>query len=365
MKIQKKWHCLLVMSGLVFWWGQQAYGAGLYDKLVEASKAEMAKKGGKLKMSLDWPKRDTKKVLPAFKKQYPFIKEISYTRERGIGPFGRYLIKFKQGEPPPYDIMHIASEFQAQYWKEGAFIKPHFGYKELNKDVPEGWPKLDPRAMDPAGNFLSTTGNARGNIYNPKLVPKGKKPTTWEACLDPMWKGNVLLDTRNKLQAFQHDPKTREAHLNWLRAMVKNGVVLTRGQGSIVRKVASGEFPVACGINYHTANRNIDKGVKNLKYVQPAPRYPLEIGSRIYVAKWSKTPATTQLWALWISTGGQDVLEKYAYRGFPWDPKSKKYPSARGKYLAICGAECARKWDNYNGEYREILGLPAAKKKKR
>ncbi len=53
-----------------------------------------------------------------------------------------------------------------------------------------------------------------------------------------------------------------------------------------------------------------------------------------------------------------------AYRGFPWDPISKKYPLAKGKYIAICGAKCALKWDEYNRELQEILGLPAAKKKK-
>lgn len=357
MKIQRLPCHLLVVGALVLGGSQQAHG-DLYQELVEMAKAEMAKTGGKLKMALDWPKRDIVEILPVFKKQYPFIQEISYTRETGIGTFGRYLIQLKQGQPPPYDIMHISSEFEAQYWKEGAFVKPPFDYKELNNYIPAGWPKLDPRAMDPAGNFLSTTGNTRGIIYNPTLVRKDKVPKTWDDCLDPMWKGKVLLDARNKLQAFQHDPETREAHLEWLRAMVKNDVVLTRGQGSIVLKVASGEFPLACGMNYHTTFRTIDNGVKNLKYVQPDPRYPLEIATRIYVAKWSETPATTQLWALWISTAGQDVLDKYAYRGFPWDPKSKKFPMAAGKHIAMCDAECALKWDDYNREYQQILKLP-------
>ena len=365
MRIRKLRLCAFTMVGLFLFVVHSAYGAGnAYEQLVAASKAEMEKTGGKLRMSLDWPKADTKNVLPAFSKAYPFVKEISYKREVGIGPFGQFLIQFKQGTNPPYDIMHIASEFQAQYLKEGAFVKPPFSYEELAKFVPAGWPRLDPRGMDPEGNFLATTGNARGNAYNPTLVPKGKEPTSWDACLDPMWKGKFLIDTRNKLQAFQHDPKTREKHLAWVKGIVANGAVLIRGQGTLLRKIASGEYPLSCAVNYHTANRMIDRGVKNLKFVLPDP-VPLEIGTRLYVAKWSKTPATTQLWALWISTGGQDVLENYAYRGFPWDPSSKKYPLAKGKYIAICGAECARKWDDYNREFQELLGLPAAKKKKK
>ena len=358
MKIGTMFRSPLIIIGLILLGTPPAYG-NLYERLVEMAKTEMAMKGGKLEMALDWPEKDAREVLSAFQAQYPFIKEISYTRETGIGAFGRYLIQFKQGDLPPYDILHVASEFEAQYWQAGAFRKPLLSYRELNQHLPADWPKLDDRAMDPAGSFLSTTGSTRGIIYNATLVPENKIPTTWDDCLDPMWRRQVMMDARNKLQSLQHDPKTREAHLKWLRGMVQNQVVLTRGQGSIVRKVASGEFPLACGMNYHTAFRIIDRGVRTLRYVQPDSPYPLELASRIFVAQWSQAPATTQLWAVWISTAGQQALEKHAYRGFPWDPESKKYPMAMGKYIAVCGAECASKWDDYNREYQEILGLPA------
>jgi hypothetical protein len=78
--------------------------------------------------------------------------------------------------------------------------------------------------------------------------------------------------------------------------------------------------------------------------------------------KWSQTPATTQLFALWLASGGQSVLEQFAYRGFPWDPKSRKYPLAKGKYVAVCDAECSHRWNDYNKEYADILALPGVKK---
>jgi len=341
--------------------GKQEYGGGeVYQKLVTASQGEMAKTGGRLTMALDWPNEHVRAVLLAFREEYPFIREIDYTRETGIGPFGRYLIQFKQGQDPRYDIMHVASEFEDQYWMEGLFIKPPFDYRELSDALPEGWPELDSRSLDEAGNFVSTTGHTRGIVYNRELVSEDQVPTAWEDCLDPKWKGRILLDIRNKLQALQHDPETREAHLEWLRGMMRNQVVLTNRQGVIVGKVASGEFPLACGINYHTVMRIIDSGVKTIGYIQPGPYYPLELGSRIFVGKWSKTPATTQLWALWISTAGQKILERSAYRGFPWIPESRKHEMAEGKHMAICGAECVGKWGDYNTEYQELLGLPTA-----
>ena len=332
----------------------------LFTKLVDASKAEMVKKSGRIKMALDWPEADTKNVMPEFKRAFPFIREILYTREGDVGPFANYLLSIKRGEYPEFDIMHIAGEFEAQYEKEGVFVKPLFSYKEIGANLPKEWTKLDSRTLDPNGYFLGTTANARGIIWNPSLVAKGKEPITWDACADPAWRGKVLFDTRNRLQSLQNDPKTRDKSVKWLKALAANRPVLTQGQNTMVEKVTSGEFPIACGVNYTSAYREIDQGAP-IKFIFADP-IPMDIGSRLYITKWTQTPATTQLFALWLASGGQSVVDEFGYRGFPWDPKSKKYPMAKGKYVAVCDAECARRWNDYNKEYAEIFNLPGVAK---
>ena len=112
-----------------------ASAQNLFNKLVDAAKAEMAKKNGKLRMALDWPEADTKNVLPEFKRSFPFVREILYIREGDVGPFANYLIRIKRGEYPDFDIMHIAGEFEAQYEKEGVFVKPLFSYKDRRAHV--------------------------------------------------------------------------------------------------------------------------------------------------------------------------------------------------------------------------------------
>ena len=361
MRGRQRWHYLFLISGLIFLGAQSASGqsGSLFNQLVEASKAEMAKKGGKLSLGMEWPKRDAVPVLAAFRKAFPFIKETVYTRESKTGPIARLLILIQQGKFPDYDIMHIASEFWPQYEKAGVFVKPPFDYKKLAKSLPLDWPKLHPRVIDPKGYFIATTGLARGNAWNPEIVPKGKEPTTWEACLDPMWKGKFLYDPRPKLTALWYDPKTREGHIKWLKGIMKNGAVLNRGQTENLQKVAAGEFALVCGVNYHSSFRIIDRGAP-LKFAFPDP-FPLEFGTQIHVVKWSKTPATSQLLTLWIATGGQDVVEKRAYRGLPWDPKSRKYPLAKGKYVAICDANCVLKKEKYNKLHGDILKLPGVR----
>ena len=352
--------CLLVAGGMLMAAPQVALGQTAYERLVEAAKAEVAAKGRVLDIALDWTDSDAGPVMEEFKADFPFITAINYTRETGIGPFGRYLIMIQQGDPPLYDFMHVASEFEQQYMDSGAFIKPLFDYAELNDSLPADWPKLHPAAMDPGGYFLSTTGNARGIIYNPDLVPAGAEPATWEACTDPSLRGQVVMDARNKLQAFQFDENERPRHIQWLNDLKANDVVLIRGQGSIVRKIAAGEFPMACGINYHTAWRSIERdNVTTIKFTF-AESVPLELGTRLYIPQWSRTPATGQLFALWAATEGQAALGKYAYRGFTWNELAHKYEQAKGKDVVLCGADCALKWEEINNEYQDILEIPAA-----
>ncbi len=331
-----------------------------FEDLVAAAQQEMTAAEGKLDIALDWPDSDAAGVMAAFIADFDFVKEVTYTRETGVGPFGQYLISLQQGENPPYDIMHIASEFEQQYKESGAFIKPLFDYAVLNDSLPADWPKIDPASMDPEGYFLSTTAVTRGNAYNPNLVPEGQEPNTWSACLDPQWKGQVITDARNKLQAFQYDPKERDRHIAWLNDLVANDVVLTRGQSNVLQKVAGGEFAIACGVNYHTANRMIERdGVTTLKFIM-AETVPLELGTRLFVPKWSETPATSQLFTLWASTAGQGALGK-TYRGFPNNPRSHKFAASQGKYISVCGGECALQFEDYNREFQELMGIPVAK----
>ena len=353
--------CLLVAGGMLMAAPQMALGQTAFERLIETTKTEVANLGGVLDIALDWTDSDAGPVMEEFKLAFPFINTINYTRETGIGPFGQYLMMIQQGDPPLYDFMHVASEFEQQYMDSGAFIKPLFEYGELNDSLPADWPKLHPAAMDPSGYFLSTTGNARGNIWNPDLVPAGQEPDTWAACTDPKLRGQVVMDARNKLQAFQFDEGGERArHIQWLQDMKANDVVLIRGQGSIVRKIAAGEFPVACGINYHTAWRSIERdNVTTIKFTF-AESVPLELGTRLYIPKWSRTPATAQLFALWAATAGQSALGKYAYRGFTWNERAHKYEQAKGKNVVLCGADCALKWEEINQEYQVLLDIPAA-----
>ena len=336
-----------------------AQSANPFTKLVEASKAEAAKKGGKVTIGTNWTGEQAKPILEAFKKDFPFITQPRFERMRRIEDHQRALLEYKAGRPPAIDVTSISSEVWPEYHSAGAFVKAAFSYRELAKFLPKDWPPLDSRVIDSDGYFLATSGASRGIAYNKNLVPPDKAPKGWEDCLDPMWKGKVVYDPRPKLTALQHDPKTREVHLKWLNRLVENQVVFVRGIAEGLEKVASGEQPIFCGTNYHNAMPMVDQGAP-LVFFLPDP-FAFETGVQIFVTKWS-LPATSQLFAVWTATKAQPIVDEKGYRGFPWIPGTRIHNMSKGKYIAICNPDCLKKSaEVYNAEHNRIIGIPGAK----
>lgn len=331
----------------------------LFSQLVAASKVEVAKKNGKLVVAFPWPKRQARPVLAAFKKDFPFVKKITYARSRKVSQAQKMLMEYTGGGTPSFDIPYINNEMWPAFKKQGVFVKPPFSYVELSKSLPQGWPKVDPRNMDPEGYYLSVSASLRGIAYNTKLVPANQAPKGWEDCLDPKWKGKIIYDPRARLAAFQHDPKTRDWYLKWLKGLMANGVVLNRGMGDNMEKLASGEFSINCVANYHHAIPMAMRGAP-VAFVMADP-IAMNLSTMLYIVKWAKVPATTQLLSLWLATKGQTLIEKVSHRGFPWDPKSRKYPMAKGKYIALCASVCRADGDKYAAEHAKILRLPGVR----
>ena len=359
MRLMRGRHACLVVGLLFATTIAGARADSAYEQLVAESKSEMAKLGGTLRVGLDWPDSDAKPVFEEFTKTYPFIK-IAYRRETGVPPFQRYFIAIKQGQYPPYEVFGVASEFEKEYWDAGFFVKPKYDIAALQASMPAGWPAINPAAIDPDGKWLATVAQMRGNAWNVNMVKPGDEPKSFADCRDPKWRGEIVLDARNKTQTLVNDPDSRDATIATIKAMKANGATIINGQAQVLARVVAGEFALTCYINYHTTQRLIDQGEKSLKFAL-GDVVPVELATRLGVAKWSAAPATAELMALWLATAGQPVIDKSAYRGFPWVPGSSLYEAAKGKHFAICGADCVAKYEEYDRQYADLLGIPYVK----
>src|SRR5262245_54022189 len=331
----------------------------LFNQLVERSQSEMAKTKGKLSILLDLSPKEVLPVVNVFQKDFPFVTAPAYTRMNRTEEFQRMILEAKAGRPPEYDIGHAQFEAWPELRDAGMFVKPPFLYQQLVKALPPDWGSLDLRAIDPSGYYLAASALIRIIDYNKNIVPVNKEPKNLADCLDPAWRGKFLYSTRPLMVALQHDKKTREAQLKWLKGIAENKAVLITGQTEGLEKVAAGEYPLYCGVNYNTTLRMIEDGAP-IGMVFPDP-YALDFAQRIHVLQWSANPARGQLFALWMATTGQPAVEQHMHRGFPWNPQTSVNRIAKGKYAAICESACAAKMDQSLAAHAKLIQLPGGK----
>ena len=163
-----------------------AQSSNLYNQLVDASKSEVGKKGGKLTIALNWTNPQGKAIVDEFKKDFAFIKETKFERVRTVEEAQRALMEFKAGRPQQIDVTTISDEVWPTYQEAGAFVKPPFEYQRVAKVLPQGWPSLDPRVIDPNGYFLATTGAVEVSLTTLRLCHPTKRlkdgKTAWTRC---------------------------------------------------------------------------------------------------------------------------------------------------------------------------------------
>src|SRR5215471_6028863 len=157
MSLRSTLFCLTLAGGIFIWGVGPAFSqAGtLFNQLVERSKAELAKKDGRLTIATNWEVSQAGAILEAFRKDFPFVKQTKFEVLRGIETSQRILMEFKAGSLPTNDITSVPDELWNEYSSAGAFVRPPFAYCELAKSLPADWPQLDPRLVDPEGYFIS------------------------------------------------------------------------------------------------------------------------------------------------------------------------------------------------------------------
>ena len=87
-----------------------AQSGNLYNQLVEASKSEVAKKGGRLTIALNWTNPQGKAIVEEFKKDFSFVKETKFERLRTVEDAQRALMEFKAGRPQQIDVSTVSDE---------------------------------------------------------------------------------------------------------------------------------------------------------------------------------------------------------------------------------------------------------------
>ena len=174
---------------------------------------------------------------------------------------------------------------------------------------------LPKQLLDERGLTAPTRLSYFAMAYNTKLVPPDKIPQSYEALLDPMWKGKIAwrIESASGTALFLTNLRLawgEDRALDYFRKLAGQKII-NFGSGSartLVDRVMAGEYPLALNVFAHFPVISAAQGAPvNSMLLDPVP----STASTISVAKGAKHPAAAVLLIdFMLSKDGQGVFSK-------------------------------------------------------
>ncbi|HWP60296.1 MAG TPA: extracellular solute-binding protein [Candidatus Acidoferrales bacterium] len=253
---------------------------------------QLGSREGMVRIATSWEPENEPIFEKAFNQKYPKIK-IELNRVSGIDTRERILNEAIAGIVDN-DIVNVSGELRQQYIKAGVMAGP-LEWRKL-------FPGVKETHFSPDGYFVLTAFSKYVIAYNPSLVPKDKVPKRWEDCLDPYWKGKFVTLVRPRTFTALYKAWGEEKLLSYAKRLKDNQPVWKSGQSAALTQTAAGEYPMVCGMAYHSI-----KGVQirdpkiNIAMSIPS-ELPFHVGEALAVMKGAKHPNAAVLLAGWLLT---------------------------------------------------------------
>jgi iron(III) transport system substrate-binding protein len=257
---------------------------------------QLANKEKAVRVASSWEPQNEPVLLKGFNQKYPGIK-VTNTRTSGIDTRERIMNEALAGVVD-HDLVNVSGELRNNYKKAGVMAGP-FEWRKL-------LPKINDVHFSPDGYFLASGFSKYIIVYNPNLVPKDRVPKRWEDCLDPYWKGKLVVLTRPRTFTGLAPGWGEEKTIKYARALKDNDPIWKSGQSGALAQVAVGEYSMICGVAYHSTKDLIVKDPKAAIAYSVPTELPFQIGEAMAVMKGSKYPNAALLLASYlVSPEGQ------------------------------------------------------------
>jgi len=197
--------------------------------LIEAAKSE-----GKMSYYTTMTLSQSKKVVDAFQKKYPFITPELF---RGGGDEVLNRIQTEaRGGLFAWDVVSTRGDSVLAF-EQSKLITPYRSResKFIDKDM-----------VDDDGYWAAYYVNPYVLGYNTKLVKKDEVPKTYEQLLDPKWKGRKISidDSAYGLLAGLIHAWGKEKAVDYFKKLAAQEPVVQRGNTNRVQLTMAGEFPL-------------------------------------------------------------------------------------------------------------------------
>ena len=283
-----------LIFGFFFFLSQPSQAQKAPDpKLIEG-----AKKEGEViwytSMALD----QSKPVVDAFQKRYPFIKPTLH-RAGGGALMNKVLTEARAGRTT-FDVVGGRGEMILAF-KEKDLIA---SYRSPETKL------IDPDLFDKEGYWYTYYVVPTALGYNTRLVKKDEIPKSYEALLDPKWKGRKISMDNEAYLILQGLISVwgREKAVDFMKKLAGQDPVLSRGNTERVTMTGAGEYPLVIAYA-HAIEREKFKGA-SIDWVALEPAVveidPLMIGSK------APHPNAARLFLdFLLSKEGQELLVEF------------------------------------------------------
>ena len=235
---------LLIVSAFLFFLPVLSFSQATDPKIVEA-----AKKEGEVIWFTSMAIDQSKPLMDAFQKKYPAINPVLF-RAGGGDIMNRVLTETRAGKFG-FDVVGGRGEM-IQIFKERGIIT---FYQSPETKM------IDPDLFDKQGYWYVHYVVPWALGYNTQQVKKDEVPKTYEALLDPKWKGGKISVDNEGYLVLQGliTAWGKEKAVDYMRKLAAQDPVPTRGNTERVAFTGAGQYPLALAYA-HTIEREKFKG---------------------------------------------------------------------------------------------------------
>jgi ABC-type Fe3+ transport system substrate-binding protein len=179
----------------------------------------------------------SKVVVDRFQKKHPFLNVVLYRST--VGPLiNRILIEARAGKFD-WDVLSGGGEMFSPIMDRGLIAQ----YRSPESKA------IDEDLMDKQGYWTAYTVATFVLAYNKRLVRPQDIPRTYDALLEPKWKGQKIgLETSAGVMHALMAVWGKERALNYFRQLAAQNPVTKESSSIIVQLLGAGEMPLGIGL---------------------------------------------------------------------------------------------------------------------
>jgi hypothetical protein len=294
-------------------------------------------------------------LAKAFKVRYPFL-DLRLREVTGTEATQRFLLEVQSGTAQ-VDFTYISEDFYKGFITRGKKF-------DILGMAEQGILSLSVKMIDPLSRkAISAATIIAAVAFNKCLLEAAKVPDRWEDFLRPDLNGKkFLVDIR----PFHYQSFAAGAGEEWMidyaQKIAAQDPVWIRGASRVLTQIATGEYLLHSGINYHSTMRAKEKdrtGCLDLKIIEPVP---VRLAEPQMVLETAKHPHAALLWLEFLAgSEAQAIIDKHEpLKSSIYTPGSAVEKIIRGKKIWFKDWPHYEKGPDWMGAALKAFGFPKA-----